>query len=52
MSAPIFSALLRLVMETEAQYRPKAVVVENLALAILLLVGLLVTHLSNVSMVK
>ena len=50
MSAPMFSALLQL--ETEAQYRAKAVVIENLALAILLLVGLLVAHLSTVSMVK
>lgn len=45
MSAPMFSALLWLVMETEAQYRPKAVVIENLALAIILLVSLLVTYL-------
>jgi hypothetical protein len=36
----------------ETQYGAKAVVVENLALAILLQVGLLATHLSTVSMVK
>jgi hypothetical protein len=52
MSAPMFSALLQLIMETETQYGAKAVVVENLALAILLQVGLLATHLSTVSMVK
>ena len=52
MSAPMFSALLQSIMETEAQYRAKAVVVENSAVAILLLVGLLVTHFLTVSVVK